>query len=239
MDTYDRRRDILINRPPCIAFVGDSHVRYLKEWLEFMNQEPHRYKLETTALGMSQFIYSGGSRWDTLYNRVQGIKVPKHPKQGDTLQQVLDNKKNIPEFFWICGTNDLDWYNDHYHEALRKKPDWQPSMFPKSGPSKRYKENHADWNQGIIVADITKHDSPKDVIDKLHDVVKSNIDTTVLKINLKIVNCKNFAMEIVPRMNWYPDVVKSACGISAYMRKEHHMTLTRVKPHILPVHYRR
>ncbi len=150
------------------------------------------------------------------------------------------SKYGFPEFiFWICGTNDLDWYNDRYHEALRKTPTWHPDMFPNSGPSTRYKKNHSNWNERIQVDDITKHDSPKDVIDKLHDITKPHIDATVYKINFKIKNCKNFAMEIVPRMNWYPDVIKSACGISAYMRKNHNMTLTRVKTHILPVHYMR
>ena len=189
MDTHDRWRDILINRPPNAVFVGDSHVSRMKLWLDWVHLNEQRFKLETKALGMSLLVYTGGSRWDTLYDRVQGINVPSHQTHGNILQQVLDNKEITPEFiFWISGINDLDWYNDKYHEALHKSTTWLPSDYPNCGPSARYKKKNLDWMQHIMVVDTSLHDTKKDVIDKLHDVVKSNVDTTVLKVNLKIKN---------------------------------------------------
>ena len=144
----------MFNRAPNIVFVGDSHVGRLKEWADSMKDDEQRFLLENKCLGMSQYVYSGGSRWDTLYNRVQGIKVPEHQTQGDTLNAVVNNRKITPEFlFWICGTNDIDHYNDKYHEALRKSPLWYMISDDRYGPSKRYKQKHWNWRSSIEIPD--------------------------------------------------------------------------------------
>ena len=65
-----------MNDPPRVVFVGDSHVGRLKIWHDFIKQDVDRYKLESIVLSRAQYVYSGGSRWDSLVDRVQGKNVP-------------------------------------------------------------------------------------------------------------------------------------------------------------------
>ncbi len=240
MTTHDRRRDILKNDPPRIVFVGDSHVGHLKTWHEFIMKDPVRFKLENVVLSKAQYVYSGGSRWDTIVNRVQGKKVPVHQRQGNTLKAVADNKLNKPELmFWMCGTNDCDMYNDRYHDALRRSPVWGMIVCNEYGPSKYYKEKNPHWNDQIILPPSSTPKYPQDVIDDLHADIKKHMDVTIKKITEVIPGCQQFAIEIVPRANWYPAVKQACYGVSAYMRSKHKMTVAKVKQHVKPWHMKR
>ena len=101
-------------------------------------------------------------------------------------------------------------YNDRYHDALRCSPVWGMIVCDAYGPSDYYKQKHPHWNDQIKVLPNTVPKQPQEVIDDLHANVKKHIDVVIKKITDVIPECQQFALEIVPRSNWYP-AIQQAC----------------------------
>ncbi len=92
-------------------------------------------------------------------------------------------------------------------------------------------KRNPDWNDKIAIPDYSDeiHDEAGDVINRLHSVVKSNMDQTVLDIDKKVSGCQQFAVEIAPRQNWYPAICNAGFGISMCMKTKHGETVTKTK----------
>ena len=152
----------------------------------------------------------------------------------------MDNKQmKLNYMYWICGTNDCDFYNDLYHDALRCSDIWHIIACDEYGPSDWYKNKNPHWNDKVSLPSGIAPKHPKEVISDMHYNIKRHMDTAIKKITGDVPNYQQFALEIVPRANGYPAVLNASCGINAYMKSKHGMTVARVKKHVKPWHIKK
>ena len=130
-------------------------------------------------------------------------------------------------------------YHDRYHDALRRSSAWGLIACDAYGPSDYYKQKNPYWNDKIVLPTDDVPKQPQEIIDELHANVKKHMDAAIKKITGDITGCMPFALEIVPRSNWYPAIRNACFGVSAYMRSKHKMTVSRVKQHVKPWHIKR
>ena len=103
LTTYKRRGGIDSTPPPKMIFFGDSHITRLYYWNNSKLAKGGPNDLEQKILRNSRFIYSGGSKWFNVMDRVTAEKVPAHQTQGNLWQIVVDEVTSgeyIPEHFY-------------------------------------------------------------------------------------------------------------------------------------------
>ena len=169
-------------------------------WRQEISRSPDEYELCLKLLSSSLFIYSGGSRWDTVHERVQGRKLPWYQTQGNTWNRAID-KGIIPEVIYqSCGSNDMDRYNDLYYEAFCNSHWWHLLICSDYGPSDYYMSRHNVWYDKVDVCpmEIIDWDNLQFIAD-CHAEVKGHIDTVVKAVNKQFTGCANYAMEIICR----------------------------------------
>ena len=109
--------------PPQFLYFGDSHIGRLRNWALMHGDGCGPDLWEHKLLDKCEFVYSGGSRWDTVLKRVHGIDVPIHQTQGDTWGDMIEKYCNgsfkPTHVFLRCSGNDVCHINDKYFVKIR------------------------------------------------------------------------------------------------------------------------
>ena len=72
---------VVPSRIPRLLLYGDSHITRLERWrnqlnIHIMPNQPT--DLDRLIMSKAEFCAVGGSRYDTIHDRVQRINVPSH-----------------------------------------------------------------------------------------------------------------------------------------------------------------
>ena len=134
--------------PPKAIYYDTSHIGRLCKWKSDVRAEGGPHDIEQRLLRDSKFIYSGGSKWYNIHNRVQGKGVPPHQKQENTWKSVLTDIENgyTPEYVIVCCmANELCEWNDKYYDEIRNSDQWHMLIDSPYGPSDHYKDRKRAW----------------------------------------------------------------------------------------------
>ena len=130
-------------------------------------------------------MYSGGSEWPNIDDRVRGIGVPSHQQQGDLWTQVLTEVENglfVPEYLFLSLMgNDMCSINDNYYHKLRHSDKWHILVHSMYGPSDYYLERNHYWFDDRVLPPFKqiKFDHQKFIKTNLN-TVQGHIDKVVL-----------------------------------------------------------
>ena len=83
---------------PTVLMYGDSHITHLEEWSQ-IPPEQHVFfgptPLDTRVLTNAYYCAVGGSRFDTVHDRVCGINVPSHQKPRGNQWYYITEELNL------------------------------------------------------------------------------------------------------------------------------------------------
>ena len=187
---------------------------------------------------LGRFVYSGGSRWLNVMDRVQGIEVPDHQTQGDLWGKLLHEINfggYIPEYLYVALTsNDLDKINDQFFHQLRRSNVWHLLSHCDHGPSDFYKRNNNLWFDDRIPP-------PRKIIDFNNEefirrkllTLLGEIDSVMKVLHFNFGYCKKYMLGVIPRANWFPAVVNMLPDINKHMRSKHKMTICQMNAFII------
>ena len=224
-----RHRDILNIDPPKVLFYGDSHMGRLKWWADGSYGKFKPDNLEQIVLSESRFAYSGGSHWNDVHQRVNGINLPAHQKQGNTWGPIV--KSNFkPDYIYIsCGSNTYDLYNDQYFVKMRNSPVWHLLLDVPYGPSKYFQDKYP------AICDLRKpprgpaldFDS-KLFVDAAYDDICKDVKVVMSEINVVYKDVRKYGLACIIRKNWFPSIRLLAYRINGYMSKTHCITMNQI-----------
>ena len=124
---------------PKVLLYGDSMITHLETWAKLSknNKENKPLKnkkfklklispptdLDDKALSKSQYCAVGGSRFDTVHDRVRGIKVPDtQPDRGNQWAHITEVIKFKPDVIVIsCGGNDCSRSDSRLKDHLNRQ----------------------------------------------------------------------------------------------------------------------
>ena len=225
MSIYSRRRDIFKCDPPKIVFYGHSYVTRLFRWKNDYVSDTCPKVWDRPLLDSARYVYSGGSVWKNVHDRVQGIGVPQNQTQGDTWQALLDdiNKGYVPtHIFSMCGANDVDTANDLYHYRMLNSQYYPFPISNKYGPSPRFFNNHSYRFPQYAIFD------PDAFVEvKLYEICQ-HIDRVFCTLREHIGDVEVYAMGIPLRCYWYPHMVDLAEKLNQYLESKHKVTVVRI-----------
>ena len=234
--TLTRRNRIDEMKSPKIVFYGDSHIGRLLLWKLDLDNTQFMNDLEDKVLRESRFIYSGGSRWLNIHQRVQGKGVPPHQKQGNSWERVIEDihKGNYsPEYlFMSCSGNDLCQINDIYFDRLRQSPEWHLIAHSNYGPSDYYRQKHNFWFDDRIPA--PKHTVSFDqsnFIEAEFEKLQGYIDDVMCILNETFV-CKKYILGTLYRQHWFPAVSNMVTRLNTLFRLRYKVKVCQINGYI-------
>ncbi len=237
MEKTVRHRDIKNIDPPKVLYYGDSHMGRLKWWADGDYGRFKPNELEKLVLSGSRFAYSGGSHWSDVHQRVNGINLPVHQKQGDTWGPIVKSDF-VPDYiFMSCGSNTLDLYNDQYFVRIRNSPIWHLLLDVLYGPSKFFQDKYP------AICDlrcpprgkVLDFDS-KLFIDTAYDDICKDVKVVMTEINAVYDSTRKYGLSCIIRKYWFPAIRVLACRINGYMSKTHHVTMNQINGFLEPKH---
>ena len=84
----DRRKEIPTKGIPHVVWIGNSHIRRLKEW--FYSDAKHLPIEDIRFLRQAGWASSGGSKFNTFVDRIGGFKLPRRQRhQGDQRTELI------------------------------------------------------------------------------------------------------------------------------------------------------
>ena len=102
----DSRKEIPSKGIPKVIWIGDSHIRRLKEW--FQAEGNHIPAEDRMFLKKSGWASSGGSKFDTFVDRIGGFKLPRRQRhQGDQWTEVIVKHPYPYAVILSMGSNDV------------------------------------------------------------------------------------------------------------------------------------
>ena len=115
---------------PTILFYGDSHMSNLQDWLEKCTGVGKPRELDKKVLELAFFCNVGGSRFDTIHDRVCNVEVPEtQPDRGDQWQNIITDPTCRPDYIIISlGGNDADEFGKKLGKKLANS-DIDPNEF--------------------------------------------------------------------------------------------------------------
>lgn len=222
-----RRRDIDKCPPPAILFYGASHVKRLMLWKNDFKNDYCPLWYDRKVLNAGRYVYSGGSKWSDVDDRVRGINVPASQTQGDTWQAALDDVSfNATEVYIMCGSNDIDYTNDILFYKLKNCQYEDIFEQVKFNPSDRYFKNPN------MKADLFSFFDPCAYIDARYEEITAHIDRVMAIILEQYSECNLFSLGIINRPNWLPLSVELAKKINLYLQNEHHVKICHLNPYV-------
>ena len=239
--TYKRRHGIEETHRPRIVFYGDSHIGRLLTWYLHTRGLGTADMLEKELLDNSKFIYSGGSRWDTVHNRVQGIEVPEHQRQGNLWDKVMRQVtagEYKPEYVFIsCSGNDLDKWNDSLYTAIRRSKIWHILVHAEWTPSIFYQKNHHNWYDDRVIPPVKPQKLDiEDFLSEKRYKMCVNIDAVVGVLKDAFPSTKMYALGTIGRENWCPAVTKQIPLVNKYLEDKHSIRVCTINGYLLDKH---
>ena len=216
--------------PPKTVFYGTSHIGRLLKWKLNVNAMGGPNDIEQKLLRESKFIYSGGSKWYNIHDRVQGKGVPLHQRQGDTWGKVL-HEINVngfkPEYVVVCClANQLCELNDWYYDEVRRSDCWHMLVDSPYGPSEYYKQRNRHWFDDRVRCPL----KPKQLdqlkfMNKHKAKIEGHIKTVVSILKSQFSGCKFFYIGAINRLHWFPCITNLISYFNKHMRDTHGMQL--------------
>ncbi len=229
-----RSRRLLIEEmePPHFLYFGDSHIGRLRNWALMREDGCGPDYWEHKLLDKCEFVYSGGSRWDTVLNRVRGIEVPIHQTQGDTWSDMMEqySKGNFKPTHVVisCSGNDVCHINDKYFAKIRFSTIWHLLVDVPFGPSE-YQKQRNHWFDDRVTKPIKVHDFDHEAfLEKELQNVKNHINCVMGVLTDTFSDCKLFAIGALRRKHWFPEMNDLLAKINMYLRTKHHVSICNI-----------
>ncbi len=241
LTTYKRRIGIDKTHSPEMIFFGDSHITRLYYWSSNKLAKGGPNDLEQKIMGNSRFIYSGGSKWFNVMDRVTAEKVPAHQKQGNLWQIVADEVASgefVPEHFIISLlSNDLDALNDRYFDTLSRSTIWHTLSYFNCGPSLFYRKMNNQWFNDQLRPPVRPFEMDHEkYINNQFDKICQQIDQVMWTVKQFFPGCQFYVLSAIPRDNWYPAIVKLIPRFNRYMRQKHKVKVLAVNGFLMEKH---
>ena len=102
----ERTKEIPFKGIPEVVWIGDSHIRRLKEW--YQNDAKHLPIEDRRFLRQSGWACSGGAKFDTYVDRIGGFKLPRRQRhQGDQWTDLIVKHPFPYAYILSMGSNDV------------------------------------------------------------------------------------------------------------------------------------
>ena len=223
--------------PPNMIFYGDSHIGRLLSWKLDVCARGGPDIAEQYFLKNSKFVYSGGSKWANIHERVQGKGVPLHQRQGNLWQMVLDDvDKGLysPEFLYISLLgNDMCQLNDSYYHHLRNSDKWHILVHSQFGPSDYYLDIRRAWFDDRVLPTLEPiaFDHQKFINKNLKNI-KGHIDSTMLALKKAYPNLIYFMLAPIIRSHWFPAIRNMIPKLLYYIETTHGVKICQMNQFI-------
>ena len=238
--TWTRRLFIEEVDPPHFLYFGDSHIGRLCLWSMMMEDSCGPNSWEHKLLKHGEYVYSGGSKWSTILNRMRGIEVPVHQKQGDTWSRMLNNyHKGLfkpTHIFLSMSGNDVCAINDKYYIKIRSSNIWHLLTDIPYGPSDYCKHNHL-WFDDRINPPMKQEDFNHEIfLQQQKNSIYKSIDSVMKVLSTHFPECKIFVLGALPRKHWFPEMLEILSDINKYLRIKHKVSVVQVHKFVKRCH---
>ena len=223
--------------PPKIIFYGDPHIGRLLRWSSSTSLRGGPDITEQYLLKTSEYIFSGGSRWANIDERVRGIGVPSHQKQGDLWTEItakVNSKLFVPEYVYVSMMgNDMCSLNDNYYHRLRHSDKWHLLIDSMFGPSDYYLERNHHWFDDRVLPPLKQvHFDQRKFIKTSTSTTEGQIDKVMIILRDAFPNTKFFMLAPVIRSHWFPAIRNLISKLNFYIEIKHDVKICQMNQYV-------
>ncbi len=237
--TYTRRANIDELKAPNVVYYGDSHIGRLQRWSQYVETNGTFWSLEKKVLSNSRYIYSGGSTWANVHKRVQGVDVPLHQRQGNTLKKVMDEIEKggykADYLFVSCFGNDMDQLNDRYYHSVRHSNVWHLLIDTPFRPSEYYQSRYW-WDDRLRPPVNPQTFDHRKFVKKEIKTLKSNVNAVVKILKDAFPGIMLYMLGTLVRQNWFPVIRNLVTEMNMHMRLKHRVKVIQINGYLAGQH---
>ena len=203
---------------------GDSHIVRLEEWVDQRYNVENIYgptPLDHIALSNIELCAVGGTRFNTIHEKVCGVGVPKHQRrQGNQWDHIVNKLKlQLATVIISLGGNDYD----RLDKMMKRNRRRQLQAFVR--PTRK----NAHW---IFYSE--EYFWEVELMNLYHQ-----IDDVIMELKGQFPETKLYFMGILKRSHWSPEARKVADNVDWYLKKGPQCKLLHMNGLVRPEHFLR
>ena len=188
---------------PTILFYGDSHLTRFKKWIKSTNLPDGPTFLDRYVLQHKHFCAVGGSRFNTIHDRVRGIKVPPtQPFRGNLWRYTTRVKELRPDYIVVSlGFNDISRFDRMYKKEMADFKEVNMNV-----PIDEIDESHKFADAEFWAKE------QKDILD--------NVDIIVGRLRHNFPGSRLIFVGVIPDKNWCHESIILCNNLEWHMKEK-------------------